>query len=82
MKTIAVTIDEAMLRTIDRLLAKPGKGKRKRGNRSHLVRIALAELLARMARSEREEAEWKTWCRHLEQINRQAAALVSEQAEA
>ena len=83
-KTIAVTIDEATLRALDRFTASSGrakKGRARHGNRSELVRQALQEFLARREQEQRERAEWEIWEQHIDQINRQAALLVAEQAE-
>ncbi len=83
MKTIAVTIDETTLLALDRLISRRSKkgGEKRKRNRSEVVRCALQELIAREEQSERDEAEWHIWSQHLPRLNRQAAALVAEQAE-
>jgi len=83
-KTIAVTIDEATLRALDRFTTSSGrakKGRGNRGNRSAVVRQALQEFIARLEQEQREQAEWEIWQRHIDKINQQAALLVAEQAE-
>jgi Arc/MetJ-type ribon-helix-helix transcriptional regulator len=77
-KTIAITIENDMLELLDSLVSRGRQGKR--GNRSAIVRAALGRFLEQRAREEREAAERKIWARHLARINRQAEALVSEQA--
>jgi metal-responsive CopG/Arc/MetJ family transcriptional regulator len=77
MKTIALTIDRSMLERLDRLLAMetlPWK------SRSGLIRQAADELLARLERAAEEERERNIFHRHRACLNRQAAALVKEQA--
>jgi metal-responsive CopG/Arc/MetJ family transcriptional regulator len=82
MKTIAVTVDEHTLERLDRLTSERGKDRSgPKGGRSEIVRTALHEFLARRDKEEREDAEWKIWSRNLGRINRQAAALLAEQAE-
>jgi metal-responsive CopG/Arc/MetJ family transcriptional regulator len=84
MKTIAITIDEKTLATLDRLSrgAPSSKGRKaQRGNRSAVVRLALQEFLATRERSVREAAEWGIWSKNIDRLNRDAAALVEEQAE-
>jgi metal-responsive CopG/Arc/MetJ family transcriptional regulator len=75
METIAISIDEATLRALDRMA---GRGRRAR---SQLIRTALHEFLERRARQEREERERQIYRRHRRLIARQAKALVREQAE-
>ncbi len=82
MKTIAITIDETSLAAIDQLAR--GAGRRppgKRANRSELVRRAVREFIARHQRLEREEKDRRILSAHRDLIERQAAALVAEQAE-
>jgi metal-responsive CopG/Arc/MetJ family transcriptional regulator len=75
MKTIAVSIDEPTIAALDRLA-----GPRKRRKRSELVRLALAEFLARREREVREERERAAITRHRTLLARQARALIAEQA--
>jgi Arc/MetJ-type ribon-helix-helix transcriptional regulator len=77
MKTIAVTIDERTLQRIDRIMtgeSAPWK------SRSEIVRQALQEFIAHLERVAEEEREREIFHRHRSRINRQAAALVKEQA--
>jgi len=76
MKTIAITIDEAMLARLDRLSGDRGGS----SNRSKIIRAAVAEHLARIERAAEEERERDVFRRHRGRIRRQAAALVKEQA--
>ena len=41
---------------------------------------ALRDFLASRERRAREATEWETWQKHLDEINRDAAALVADQA--
>ena len=77
MKTIAITIDEKTLQRIDRIMSgesAPWK------SRSEIVRQALREFIARLERAAEEEREREILHRHRSLINRQAAALIKEQA--
>jgi metal-responsive CopG/Arc/MetJ family transcriptional regulator len=77
MKTIAVTIDEMTLERLDRIMAGD------RGlwrSRSEAIREAVQELVVRIERQSEEEREREIFRRHRGLINRQAAALVKEQA--
>jgi len=75
MKTIAITIDEAMLESLDRLA-----GSHDAPNRSKIIRAAVGEYLLRLARVAEEERERDVFRRHRGRLQRQAAALVKEQA--
>lgn len=77
MKTIAITIDEPTLESLDRFLAANPEG----ANRSKVVRQAIEEFLERRALQERERKEWRIWAAKLKRINAQAAALVEEQGQ-
>jgi metal-responsive CopG/Arc/MetJ family transcriptional regulator len=83
MRTIAVSIDESSLAAIDRLAMAAGgrRGGRKGSNRSALVRQALREFLDRRARREREERDRTILAARRGELERQAAALLAEQAE-
>ncbi len=83
MKTIAISIDEASLAAVDRLAQGSGRrrGPTKRANRSEVVRQAVKEFLARHGRREREEQDRRVLSAHRDDIERQAAALVADQAE-
>lgn len=77
MKTIAMTIDEPILKRIDHLLAQEdGPWK----SRSEIIRQAIHEFVIRLERTAREEHEREIFRRHRTRLNRQAAALVKEQA--
>ena len=77
MKTIAMTIDEPTLKRIDRLMlsdAVPWK------SRSEVIRHAVQQFIARLERADEEEREHEIFRRHGARLNRQAAALIKEQA--
>lgn len=75
MKTIAVTIDEATLKLLDELhTAQPGR------KRSALVRTALREFAERERRRAIEEREREIFRKNRKQLERQARALINEQA--
>jgi len=74
MKTIAITIEESMLRSLDRLVGS-------NSNRSRVVRAAIADYLAREEKRRRESEERKIWDKHHARLDRQARALMTEQAE-
>jgi metal-responsive CopG/Arc/MetJ family transcriptional regulator len=78
MKTIAITMDEDTLSSIDRLLA-PRTGPWK--NRSQLVRQALQQFLKDLERTREEEHEATVFQEHRERLAAQARALIAEQAE-
>lgn len=77
MKTIAVTIDEGMLQRIDRIMKEESALWK---SRSEIVRQALREFISDLERVAEEEREREIFHRHRSRINRQAAALVKEQA--
>jgi len=83
MKTIAISIDEASLAAVDRLAQGAGRrhGGVKKANRSEVVRQAVREFLAHRQRHEREERDRRILSAHRDEIERQAAALLAEQAE-
>jgi len=83
MKTIAISIDEGSLAAVDRLAQAAGRRRSgtKTANRSEVVRQAVKEFLARHERREREEQDRRILSAHRDEIERQAAALVAEQAE-
>ena len=76
MKTIAITIDEDLLKGVDRLSGARGEAP----NRSKIIRAAVGEYLARVDRTAEEERERRVFRRHRARLGRQAAALVNEQA--
>ena len=77
MKTIAITIDEATLEHVDRLV---GRGGRARGNRSRLIRQAVHDYVARLERVADDAREAAIVRRHRGRLARQASALVRQQA--
>ncbi len=78
MKTIAISIEEQMVSSLDRLAHASDVP---RMSRSAIVRRALSEYLARHEQALREEHERKVISKNKELLNRQAEALVAEQAE-
>lgn len=72
MKTIAVTIDDAILRRLERVTGS--------SNRSQLVRRAVQAYLERLERAHAEEQEAAVLRRHRGRLARQAAAAVRAQA--
>ncbi len=78
MKTIAITIDNAILERIDRLMHENPHWR----SRSAVIRKAAGEFLARLEQAAEEEREREIFSRHRARLNRQAAALVKEQAKA
>lgn len=77
MKTIAITIDEATLEHVDRLV---GRGGRASGNRSQLIRQAVHDYVSRLERVADDAREAAIVRRHRGRLTRQASALVREQA--
>jgi Arc/MetJ-type ribon-helix-helix transcriptional regulator len=76
MKTIAISIDEHTLRTVDQLVG----ASRVLRNRSVVVRIALREFAERERRRLVEERERAVLRKQRGRLARQARALVAEQA--
>ena len=77
MKTIAMTIDEPTLKRVDRLMASnivPWK------SRSEVIRHAVQQLVENLERTQEEKREREIFRRHGARLNRQAAALIKEQA--
>lgn len=77
MKTIAMTIDEPTLKRIDHLMANeivPWK------SRSEVIRHAVQKFIMELERAEEEKREREIFRRHGTRLNRQAAALIKEQA--
>ena len=77
MKTIAITFDEPTLRRLDRVMADKSTSWK---TRSEVIRLAVQQFVARMERVAEEERERQIFRRHGARLNRQAAALVKEQA--
>ncbi len=76
MKTIAMTIDEASLERIDRLTARDATWK----SRSEVIRQAVHRFVAELERADEEAHEREIFRRNAERLDRQAAALIAEQA--
>ena len=74
MKTIAVTIDEATLKLLDKLAVGSAR------SRSALVRTALHEFAERERRREIEAKDGEVFRKHRKRLARQARVLISEQA--
>lgn len=81
MKTIAISIDEESLAAIDRMASPAARGgRRKKANRSELIRRALRDFVAQQRRREREASDARVLAAHRTRLERQVAALVAEQA--
>jgi metal-responsive CopG/Arc/MetJ family transcriptional regulator len=76
MKTIAVSIDEATLRLLDKLADTSPRHR----NRSALVRTALREFAERERNHEIEAKESEVFRKHRKRLARQARVLITEQA--
>ena len=77
MKTIAMTIDEPTLKRLDQLMASevvPWK------SRSEVIRHAVQKFIKELERADEEKREGEIFRRHGHRLNRQAAALIKEQA--
>ncbi len=77
MKTIAITIDEGMLRRIDAIAVRQGQSEI---NRSQFIREAIRDRLARIERSAEEERERQIFRKNKVKLQQQALALIKEQA--
>ncbi|MCK6555035.1 ribbon-helix-helix domain-containing protein [Candidatus Binatia bacterium] len=76
MKTIAISIDESTLETVDRLVA----GSSLLRTRSAVVRVAVRAFAADELRRLAEEREREVVRKHRQRLSRQARALIAEQA--
>ena len=77
MKTIAITIDEPTLKKVDRLATDaqfPFK------NRSDVIRKAVQHFVKRVELEAEEQRETEIFRRRKSPLNRQAVALIKEQA--
>jgi metal-responsive CopG/Arc/MetJ family transcriptional regulator len=83
MKTIAISIEESLLVTIDRIArqARGGVGAKRRPNRSEVIREAVLDFILRRQRAQRESRERLVLSRHRKKLQRQLEALVPEQEE-
>ena len=77
MKTIAITIDEPTLKKVDRLTADTSFSFK---NRSDVIRRAIVQFIKRLEREVEEEREAEIFRKHKSRLNRQAVALIKEQA--
>ena len=77
MKTIAITIDEPTLKRLDRVMADKSTAWK---TRSEIIRKAVQQFIAQLDRTTEEEREREIFRRHSSRINRQAAALIRDQA--
>lgn len=77
MKTIAITIDEPTLKRLDQLTSDTEFSFR---NRSDVIRRAVQQFLERLQREPEGDLEAEIFRRHKTRLNRQAAALIKEQA--
>lgn len=77
MKVIAITIDEPTLKRIDRLMDKDGAPWK---NRSEVILHAVQQFVAHLGRADEAEREREIFRRHGARLDRQAAALIKEQA--
>lgn len=84
MKTIAISIDTETLHRLERIARawrKDPSSKRRRPNRSEVVRLALEEFVARRERRDREERDRKALAVDSARLRREEKALVAEQAD-
>jgi len=88
MKTIAVSIDEDLLASIDRIArgqpsSRRGRGPRggRRPNRSEVIRDAVREFVRRRQQRQEEARERQVIAKHRDRLARQLEAPVGEQAE-
>ena len=77
MKTIAMTIDEHMLKRVDGLVSRNVAATR---NRSQIIRQAVAEFVIQQERQAEEAHEREIYQQHRQRLARQADTLVKEQA--
>jgi metal-responsive CopG/Arc/MetJ family transcriptional regulator len=83
-KTIAISIDTETLHRLERIVRaspKDPSSKRRRPNRSEVVRRALEEFVARQERRDREERDRKALAADSARLHREEKALVAEQAD-
>ena len=77
MKTIAITIEDDILERVDRLT---GRGAGNAKNRSHFIRQAVREYVARLEHVAEEQREAGIVRQHRKRLAQQARALVRQQA--
>jgi metal-responsive CopG/Arc/MetJ family transcriptional regulator len=76
MKTIAISIDEDTIELIDKVVRKSAQTT----NRSRVIRAAVKEFVAKELQRDRETCEREIFKKHRARLERQARALISEQA--
>lgn len=76
MKTIAMTIDEPTLERIDGMTAEGNVWK----SRSEVIRQAIHRFIAELERTDGEAHEREVFRQNAARLDRQAAALIEEQA--
>ncbi len=82
-KTIAISIGTETLHRLDRIARarqRDPASKRRRPNRSELVRLALEEFVSRRERLDREERDRRALAADLARLRREEKALIAEQA--
>ena len=77
MKTIAISIDEDTLQRVDSIIENDSVSWK---SRSEVIRLAVQQFVEALERRAEEERESEIFRRHASRLNRQAAALVKEQA--
>jgi len=77
MKTISITVDEDVLARLDRLAA---GGAPEGVTRSGMIRDAMRTYVSRMERQIEEEREGEIFRRRRKRLEKEATALVGEQA--
>lgn len=77
MKTIAITIDEDALKSIEKIARSSSPRSR---SRSRIIRLAIKEYVLKEQRRAREAREREILKKHRVRLARQARALLSEQA--
>jgi metal-responsive CopG/Arc/MetJ family transcriptional regulator len=77
MKTIAITIDEPTLKKLDRVMADKTSSWK---TRSEIIRKAVQQFISQLERAAEEEREREIFRRNSSRLNRQAAALIKDQA--
>jgi metal-responsive CopG/Arc/MetJ family transcriptional regulator len=83
-KTIAISIDTETLHRLERIARTSRKdptSKRRRPNRSEVVRLALKEFVVRRERRDREEQDRNIFAANSARLRREERALVAEQAD-
>ena len=79
MKPIAITMDERTIELLDALVEMLAEPSRRR-SRSAVVRAAVREFAARESRRRLEQRESEILRRNRKRLERQARALIAEQA--